>query len=362
MYLLACAGYLFYWFLSLARIFAMKKLLLTLLFLGCIAVLFVVQQIRPINGHGARVELAVPQGASVRHVAHILDSAGVVSSADALVLFIRMMGLEKSIQAGIYSFYKNEGLLSTARRLRSARALEKSITIPEGLTVEQIAGLFSHSFLLDSAEFVSDCMNAAVVEKMQVYGPTLEGYLYPDTYRFPPDAKPQDIIRRMTDHFKSVIARLPEQQGGKKLTMQQLVTLASIIEKEAVLSEERTRISGVFHNRLRHNIPLGADPTVRFIFKKFDGPLRVSELKNPSPYNTRIHTGLPPGPICSPGSAALRAALAPLETTDLFFVARWDGSGAHEFSRTNEEHVRKKIEIRRENEQRLLQMKMGDTL
>jgi UPF0755 protein len=139
------------------------------------------------------------------------------------------------------------------------------------------------------------------------------------------------------------------------LTKREIIILASIVEKEAVLAEERPRIAGVFYNRLALRQPLGADPTVRYALKKFSGPLTFADLNVASPYNTRRFTGLPPGPICSPGRASLIAAMSPMRTNELYFVARWDGSGAHEFSVTNEEHSRKKLTIRYQNEKRLRQ-------
>ena len=146
----------------------------------------------------------------------------------------------------------------------------------------------------------------------------------------------------------------------QKYSHHQLVTLASIIEREATLFSEQPLISGVFHNRLRKGYPLGADPTVRFALKKFGGPLRVSELNCPSPYNTRRFSGLPPGPICSPGKGALTAAAQPFKTKNLYFVAKWDGSGEHDFSVTNAEHERKKREIRRRNRLRLQRKAAGE--
>jgi UPF0755 protein len=203
---------------------------------------------------------------------------------------------------------------------------------------------------IDSLEFVRECGDTTVLRAHAPGVPSVEGYLFPDTYRFPPDAAPRDIIRRMTAHFEEMTATLPavETSAGKPaLSRHEYVILASIIEREAEVAEERARISGVFHNRLAKKIPLGADPTIRYALRKFNGPLLVSELAMNTPYNTRLHTDLPPGPICSPGLASLSAAMVPMQTKDLYFVAKWDGSGTHDFSQTNEEHSRKKNEIRR---------------
>jgi UPF0755 protein len=158
----------------------------------------------------------------------------------------------------------------------------------------------------------------------------------------------------MVATFRKRFAALPRDSSRPPvLTPRQVVILASIVEKEATLDEERGRIAGVFHNRLRLGYPLGADPTVRYALRKFSGPLRVSELNSRHPYNTRVHRGLPPGPICSPGLGSLEAAACPAETKDLYFVARWDGSGGHDFSRTLAEHERKKRLIRRQNAERI---------
>jgi UPF0755 protein len=159
------------------------------------------------------------------------------------------------------------------------------------------------------------------------------------------------VIRRMVARFNEVFATVEWDPAIKeKYTPHQIMTVASIVEKEATLASERGRIAGVFHNRLRKGWPLGADPTVRYIFRRFDGPLYVSQLNSDSPYNTRKFAGLPPGPICSPGLGAIKASAKPDSTEDMFFVALWDGSGAHYFSKTNAEHDKMKLKVRAESE------------
>jgi len=262
--------------------------------------------------------------------------------------------MEKHFQAGRFVFYVNEGAVSAAQKLLHAEPVEVAVTIPEGLTIEQTALLFHNALNIDTLEFDSLCAQADFIQKLEVDAPSLEGYLFPDTYRFSEDVTATDIIRRMIAHFNEsfkTIAQPPE--GQSQLSKNQVVILASIIEKEAVVESERPRISAVFHNRLKKGMPLGADPTVRYIFKKYSGPLLVSELKSRSPYNTRVFAGLPPGPICSPGLASLQAALMPAESRELYFVAKWDGSGAHDFSLTYVEHNKKKETIQRLNRQRV---------
>ncbi len=258
------------------------------------------------------------------------------------------------MQAGEYTFYENEGIRSAAAKLRKAKAIEKSVTIPEGLTIEQTARCIAKVFQIDTLEFIKFCYDTIILNKFDISASSLEGYLFPATYRFRPNAKSLEIINTLIKQFHKEYTTIEKSELSKRFSDHEIITLASIVEKEAMVPQERTHIAGVFHNRIRLRMPLGADPTVRYALRKFSGPLRVSELKNPSPYNTRIHFGLPPGPICSPGKSSIHAAISPLNTKDLYFVAKWDGTGIHDFSKTNAEHERKKREIRRRNLKRKL--------
>jgi UPF0755 protein len=302
---------------------------------------------------GEPVTVTVGKGTSLRQVAEELEKRHVVPSAEALLVWLKLRHLETRVQAGKHTFLENEGMLSAAPKLLVAEKVDVKILIPEGLTIEQTAHQISLQLPIDTAEFARLCGDPAFINSLGVIEPSLEGYLFPDTYRFAPATSPAEIIRRMIGQFEKMYRDVPGSAVTTRLSRHQIVTLASIVEKEATLASEQPHIAGVFHNRLKKGWPLGADPTVRFIYKKYSGPLRVSELQNPSPYNTRVHPGLPPGPICSPGRGAILAAVLPDETEDLYFVARWDGSGSHDFSATNAEHERKKIEIRRLNERRL---------
>lgn len=308
---------------------------------------------------GGKVEVVVERGTSVRSLARELQERNVVRSARALLGWMKLRRYDKKVQAGRYGFRENDGVFRAARELLDPQPLDTTVTIPEGLIIEQTAELLAPIFPFTADTFVSLCGDTSLLRELGFPGSSLEGYLFPDTYRFPPAAGAAEVIARMYRHFEEQYATLDSTPVMERYTRAEIVTMASIVEKEATLPEERTHIAGVFHNRLRRGIPLGADPTVRYALRKFSGPLRVSELKNPSPYNTRVHSGLPPGPICSPGLGPLRAAVSPLETDDLYFVAKWDGSGAHDFSATAAEHNRKKHEIRRRNELRKRRMEKG---
>jgi UPF0755 protein len=171
-----------------------------------------------------------------------------------------------------------------------------------------------------------------------------EGYLFPDTYIFPWRITEADILRTMSNRFQEVLSELLVGSDSLKImNPHRLVTLASIVEKEAAVNSEKKLIAGVFTNRLRLGWPLGADPTTRFALKKLTGPISAADLNENSPYNTRRFVGLPPGPVCNPGREALLAALRPQKTRMMFFVAKNDGSRQHYFSASNEEHNAYKI-------------------
>jgi len=359
LYCLAGLGYLFYGFLLIVRLIQTTRILLALAGLVGVLAATAIYLLVPMQPPGAEMEMTVEPGMPVRAIARELKKNSVVPSATGLVAWIRLRGVEKHVQAGKYTFRRHEGIISAARKLLSAEPVYVVVTIPEGLIIEQTASRCAQALETDSAAFVDLCHSPAFIRSLGCEAPSLEGYLFPDTYRFNPQPSVEEVIGRLVGRFEEVWSALARTDVMERMGKHEIVTLSSIIEKEATLASERTHISGVFHNRLLRGYPLGADPTVRYALRKFSGPLRKSELENPSPYNTRNHIGLPPGPICSPGRGALEATVSPMQTKDLYFVARWDGSGAHDFSASNAEHERKKNEIRRMNEQRKRELAGG---
>ncbi|MBN1130736.1 MAG: endolytic transglycosylase MltG [Chitinispirillaceae bacterium] len=328
--------------------------LLLLLAIGAVAVRYLFFE----WGRSAQsVSVVIAKGQSVRAIADTLLRQRIITAKPPLYAWLRFSGIERKIQAGRIEFFPGEGVVAASRRLLNAEPIETPVTVQEGLTIEQTAARIAALMPLDTGLFISLCRDRQFMDECGVTGEaSLEGYLFPDTYRFLEAATARDIIRRMTGRFHQEYHRLDTNAAAVRgMTRRDVVTLASIVEKEAVLAAERSRIAGVFHNRLKRGYPLGADPTVRYLFKKWSGPLYVSELNVNSPYNTRRFAGLPPGPICSPGLASLQATVSPLETNELYFVAKWDGSGAHDFSVSNQEHDHKKMKIRRENIKRLQQ-------
>ncbi len=330
----------------------MKKILtlfsvLILIILAVFAYFFI-----PTKKAGEEVPVIIEKGTSIRTVASKLEKSEVIPSAKVFLIYTRFSGDARKMQAGIIKFNEFEGIFKAAEKLSKAKPIEKKVTIPEGYNIWQTAAKLSQEFSFDSSTFVELCYDKGILSDLKIDQPSLEGYLLPNTYYFSPKATAREIVYRMAEELKERYNELSVGHAAQKMTMHEVLTLASIVEKEAQVKKEQPHISGVFHNRLVKGWPLGADPTVRYSIRKFTGPLRVSEINNKSPYNTRVHKGLPPGPICSPGIGAIEATLNPMETEDLFFVAKWDGSGEHDFSKTNYEHVRKKLKIREMNEKR----------
>lgn len=211
------------------------------------------------------------------------------------------------------------------------------ILIPEGLTMVQIAEIFGQQGLVDPHELLRLMKDPAFIASLGIKADTLEGYLYPDTYKFPRGIKPKEVITAMVEHLRQVYGPDLEARAQElKLTQHEVLTLASVIEKESGSNGEREEISAVFHNRLKKHIPLQSDPTVIYGLPSFDGNIHKKDLSSPSPYNTYRIAGLPPGPIANPGIQSIRATLYPSDSRALYFVSKNDGT--HQFSATLEEH------------------------
>ncbi len=221
--------------------------------------------------------------------------------------------------------------------LRNGQVLLHSLTVPEGLTFVQIAELASQDSLTDRADFLRLAKDREFIASLGIKAETLEGYLYPDTYKFPRAVKAREVLVAMVEQLQQEVGPdLHARMQELKMTMHEVLTLASVIEKETGSGGERPEISAVFHNRLKRHIPLQSDPTVIYGLPAFDGNLHKKDLSSPSPYNTYRVQGLPPGPIANPGIQAIRAALYPSDSRSLYFVSRNDGT--HQFSATLIEH------------------------
>ncbi len=294
-----------------------------------------------VQGDSGRHELTIKSGTAFSQIVAQMRNAGIVADDIRLPLAARLLRLENSLKAGRYQLDSGLASYSLLQVLASGRVVTERHTIPEGLQARQIAGRLARSLEIDSTAFVALVQDEAFARELGIPAPSLEGFLFPETYTFQWGTTARQAIKTMVGEFKrqfnDSLQTLVRQRGHELLDV---VTLASIIEGEAVVDQERDTISAVYHNRLRKGMLLQADPTIQYVVP--DGPRRLlnKDLEIDSPYNTYKYTGLPPGPINSPGLASLLASINPAKVDYIYFVAAGDGS--HNFSRTLREHLRAK--------------------
>ena len=285
-----------------------------------------------------KIRVLIPRGSTFQEVVHALDEKGLLRSPTRFYLMGRILGGAERVQAGEYELSTVMMPPVILRKLVTGDVVKYRVTFPEGYTVKQIAARLEKREIIDNQEeFLSVAFSAEMTTILGIAGESIEGYLFPDTYLLTKGLTPDEVIKIMVAHFKRVYKpdfSLRAAELG--ITDHEIITLASIIEKETGLPEERPLISAVFHNRLKRGIPLCSDPTVIYDIKDFDGNLRKRDLQKRTPYNTYLIQGLPPGPIANPGKSSILAALYPAPVRYLYFVSRNDGS--HYFSATLREH------------------------
>lgn len=291
----------------------------------------------PAQEHPPSKVVVIPDGSTFQYVASLLEHERLIKSRAAFVLLGKSQSADRKVHAGEYELNPGMTPAEILSKLLNGQVLLRQLTIPEGFTITQIADLVSQQGLTDRAEFLRLAKDRVFVASLGIKAETLEGYLYPDTYKFPRPVKAREVLVAMVEQLRQVVgpdllARMQE----LKMTMHEVLTLASVIEKETGSGGERSEISAVFHNRLKKHIPLQSDPTVIYGLPAFDGNLHKKDLSSPSPYNTYRVQGLPPGPIANPGIQAIRATLYPSDSRSLYFVSRNDGT--HQFSATLIEH------------------------
>ena len=282
-----------------------------------------------------------------------LHDRGIIQNAFKFNLYARIKGYDKKIKAGEYRLKPAYSPREILEIMVSGKVQLYKITIPEGYNLVQIADMMPEAGLGPADDFLAAANDDALTGEHSISGGSFEGYLFPDTYHFPKGVSPEKIIQTMVRRFREVFTSAWEGRAReRKMTVHQVVTLASIIEKETGAPSERPVISSVFHNRLKKNMRLASDPTVIYGIKDFDGNLTRKHLRTPTPYNTYLIKGLPPGPIASPGKAALEAALYPAETDYLFFVSRKDRT--HQFSSNLKDHQKavRKYQLRRKRKKK----------
>jgi len=282
----------------------------------------------------------IKKGTPLKKVSEILKQEGIIKNRQLFVLLATILGKKAKVKAGEYEFHTQMLPLEVFNALVKGQVKRHLVTIPEGYTLSQIAQLLEDLNLVKKEEFLQKASSPAFINVLglsQLAGPTLEGYLFPDTYHLIHEMDSEEVIQVMVHQFKKVLgSELTKRASALGISEREAVILASIIEKETSLPEEKPLISTVFHNRLKKKIPLQSDPTVIYGIKNFNGNLTKEHLLRPTPYNTYRIAGLPPTPICNPGKDSLLAAVHPASVSYLYFVSKNDGS--HYFSCDIEEH------------------------
>jgi UPF0755 protein len=299
----------------------------------------------------AEITVIIKRGDNLRRIAEELESKQVIYNKSIFILTGRILGYQDEIIPGSYSFPSGITNLDILKKITDAGSVRYyTVTIPEGMNIRQIGRLLQRQIGLDSAKFVQEAHNDSLIALLGIEAENLEGFLFPDTYQFSLSSSggnEKEIIKIMASEFRKKLSdSLIQDMENENLSLIDVITMASIIEGETKYEPEKKVISGVYYNRLKKRMKLEADPTVQYVIP--DGPkqrLKYSDLKFPSPYNTYLNRGLPPGPINNPGLSSIIAAIYPEKHKYLYFVAKGDGS--HRFAVTYDEHKKNIREYRK---------------
>lgn len=288
-------------------------------------------------GGEGNARVTVPAGATMREAADSLEAAGIVGSARAFRFYAKLTGRDRSIKPGLYILDRAASWNAVVEALVAGKGIVLTVTIPEGWDIKTMVPVIAETMKVPAATLDTATQDTALIRQLGIPAATLEGYLFPETYLIPEGSGALPIVRRLVSEFER--RWKPEWNAQLErlgMTRHQVMTLASIIEKEARVASERPTISAVYHNRLKRGMLLQADPTILYALGRHAPRVLYRDLEVDSPYNTYRHVGLPPGPIASPGAASIEAALFPADVPYLYFVAHPDGH--HEFRTTFREH------------------------
>ncbi|MFC2156144.1 endolytic transglycosylase MltG [Acidobacteriota bacterium] len=322
--------------------FIIVLIILILLVLAIIGFDFYKKTTSPFRDFEETVVFNIKTGSSVTAIAAQLYGKKIISNYYYFRLYYRVFHNNTKFKSGEYLFDKALTMKQVIQKLSEGKVILYKITVKEGLTIEETAVQLERQHRLNFETFVMKAKDFNLIRDIDKKAEDLEGYLYPDTYMVHKDVKAEEFVRLMTRKFKSNFTNSMKWRARElDMSIREVVTLASLIEKETSSREERFLISSVFHNRLRIGMALDCDPTIIYALKRdnqYDGKIGWDDLKYKSPYNTRLHRGLPPGPICSPGFASIEAVLFPENTKYLYFVAK--DRRTHYFSKSLAEHNR----------------------
>lgn len=303
----------------------------------------------PFADNNNSVNVEITPGMTLNKISTLLEESKLIGNSLSFQLLAYLQKKQGQIQVGEYKLSPSMTPVDILRVVTSGKTILHAITIPEGYRITEIAALLEERGLVDAQEFLRQTQDKELIQSAGISANSLEGYLFPETYHFSKNTSERKIIQNMLDTYHEKIKEyeLPKQAHSVNLSFHEVVTLASLIEKETGVDDERKIISSVFHNRLKKNMLLQTDPTVIYAISNFDGNIRKKDLSIDSPYNTYKYRGLPPGPIASPGLKSIIAALEPSESNYLYFVSRKDGS--HQFSSNLIDHNRavQKYQLRR---------------
>ena len=330
--------------------------------LSCLLIFYGVLLLWPQGNPYDFVKVTIPKGASLNEVGITLKNNNIIHNKQSFQLAVKILGYEKDIPAGRFRIEKASTNYAIIDQLVNGKQLTKKVTIREGWTISMIAKELDEKLGINTHFFEDATHNKNLLSKWGIQAKSFEGYLFPNTYQFNENELPSDIINVMVQEYKRNLSDdMLVQMNQIKMSEQEVLTLASIIEGEAIYDKERAIISGVYHNRLKKGMRLQADPTIQYILE--DGPRRLlnRDLKIVSPYNTYLNKGLPPGPINNPGIESIKAALFPTESDYLYFVAR--GDGYHTFSKTEKQHNKAKRDFQkvRRNAKKLKSKRMSSS-
>ena len=293
--------------------------------------------------------ITIPKGSSAGAVAILMKSESCLENESIFKLALTLTMKYRKIIPGRYNFKGISSIRQVVKMITSQSKDRVKVTLIEGWTINQFAEELKLKLRIDSYEFLRLCKDFNFIHSMGIDAPSLEGFLFPDTYILIRTYTEEDIVKIMVNQFKHHLKQV-QKDAGINFNMREITTLASIIQGEAVYVDEMSTISSVYHNRLKRQMLLQADPTIQYIIPGKSRRLFNKDLKIDNPYNTYKYKGLPPGPINNPGQAALAAAANPADSGFLYFVA--NGEGRHVFSHTNEEHNQAKLELKRKRRQK----------
>ncbi|HET57678.1 MAG TPA: endolytic transglycosylase MltG [Deltaproteobacteria bacterium] len=285
----------------------------------------------PLNPAAGTTVINIPRGASFVDIAELLEREGILHHRRVFSLIARILEFHRDLKAGEYEISGSATPLEMLEQLKKGVVKGYLVTVPEGFSIEQAADCFAAQGLADREIFISLVEDRDFLSSLGIEAKSAEGYLFPDTYRVTRSNDEAAIIRLMVQRFRQALPTdLKVKTERLEYSLHEIITIASLIEKEATMDEEKPLISAVFHNRLKRGMRLQSDPTVVYQAEDFSGRIRKKDLLRKTPYNTYLISGLPPGPICNPGAASIKAALNPASVDYLYFVAKNDGT--HHFS------------------------------